>query len=182
MSEKKEHDQFDDLAPGLDRRGVHRAPKRRGAGFVPFAWAALATGALVVAGVGTLIVTSDSISMKDFESIFALPTAAPSATPKATAAPTVDPASVVNVLNASGETGVATAVGDQLAGEGWTIGAKSNASETAETTFIYYGNPSLEGAARGLAQSLGYGEIKLTDKYIESSAQLTLVVGQDYAG
>ncbi|MDH6277146.1 hypothetical protein M2118_000097 [Aurantimicrobium minutum] len=182
MAEKTERDQFDDLAPGLDRRGVHRAPKRRGAGFVPFAWAALATGALVVGGVGTLIVTSDSISMKDFEGIFALPTAAASATPKATAVPTVDPASVVNVLNATGETGVATAVGDQIATEGWTVGTKSNASETAEQTFIYYGNPSLEGAARGLAQSLGYGEIKLTDKYIESSAQLTLVVGLDYAG
>jgi hypothetical protein len=66
--------------------------------------------------------------------------------------------------------------------EGWTVGTKSNASEVTEKTFIYYGNPSLEGAARGLAQSLGYGEIKLTDKYIESSAQLTLVVGQDHLG
>ncbi|MEY2699182.1 MAG: hypothetical protein RL720_1138 [Actinomycetota bacterium] len=182
MSEKPERDQFDDLAPGLERRGVHRAPKRRGARFVPFAWAALATGVLVVGGVGTLVVTSDSISMKDFESIFALPTQAPSATPRAEVVPTVDPASVVNVLNGTGETGVATAVGDQLATEGWTIGAKSNASETAETTFIYYGNPSLEGAAKGLAKSLGYGDIKLTDKYIESSAQLTLVIGLDYPG
>ena len=86
------------------------------------------------------------------------------------------------MLNATGETGIATAVGDQIAAEGWTVGAKSNASETAEKTFIYYGNPTLEGAARGLAQTLGYGEIKLTDKYIESSAQLTLVVGQDHAG
>lgn len=182
MAEKTERDQFDDLAPGLDRRGVHRAPKRRGAGFVPFAWAALATGVLVVGGVGTLIVTSDSISMKDFESIFALPTATASAAPRVTPSPTVDPASVVNVLNATGETGVATAVGEKIAAEGWTVGAKSNASKNADETFIYYGNPSLEGAARGLAQSLGYGEIKLTDKYIESSAQLTLVVGLDYAG
>jgi hypothetical protein len=182
MAEKAERDQFDDLTPQTHRRGVHRAPKRRGAGFVPFAWAALATGVLVVGGVGTLIVTSDSISMKDFENIFALPTAAASATPKATAVPTVDPASVVNVLNATGETGIATAIGDQLATEGWTVGTKSNASEVTEKTFIYYGNPSLEGAARGLAQSLGYGEIKLTDKYIESSAQLTLVVGQDHLG
>jgi hypothetical protein len=94
----------------------------------------------------------------------------------------VDPASVVNVLNATGETGIATAIGDQIATEGWTVGTKSNASEVTEKTFIYYGNPSLEGAARGLAQSLGYGEIKLTDKYIESSAQLTLVVGQDHLG
>lgn len=182
MAEKAERDQFDDLTPQTHRRGVHRAPKRRGAGFVPFAWAALATGVLVVGGVGTLIVTSDSISMKDFENIFALPTAEASATPKPTAAPTVDPASVVNVLNATGETGIATAIGDQLVTDGWTVGTKSNASEAVEKTFIYYGNPSLEGAARGLAQSLGYGEIKLTDKYIESSAQLTLVVGQDHLG
>ena len=182
MAEQPEHDLFDDLEPHTDRRGVHRAPKRPGAGWIKFAWAALATGVLVVAGVGTLIVTSDSISLKDFESIFAVPVATASATPKPTAAPTIDPASVVNVLNATGEEGVATAVGDQLAGDGWTIGAKSNASETAEETFIYYGNPTLEGAARGVAQSLGYGTIKLTDKYMESSAAITLVVGSDYAG
>lgn len=182
MAEKTERDQFDDLMPTSGRRGVHRAPRRRGAGFVPFAWAALATGVLVVGGVGTLIVTSDSISMKDFESIFALPTTAASSTPKASAVPTVDPASVVNVLNGTGETGIATVVGEQLVGAGWTIGAKSNASVVVAETFIYYGNPSLEGAARGLVQSLGYGQIKLTDKYIESSAPLTLVVGQDYVG
>jgi hypothetical protein len=182
MADKTEHDIFDDLEITSSRRGVHRAPKRPGAGWIKFAWAALATGVLVVGGVGTLIVTSDSISMKDFESIFALPTTAPSATPKPTAAPTVDPAAVVNVLNATGETGIATLVGDQLAAEGWTVGAKSNASENTEETFIYYVNPSYEGAARGVAQSLGYGTIKLTDKYVESSAAITVVIGADYPG
>jgi hypothetical protein len=182
MAEKTEHDIFDDLEITSSRRGVHRAPKRPGAGWIKFAWAALATGVLVVGGVGTLIVTSDSISMKDFESIFALPTTAPSATPKPTAAPTVDPAAVVNVLNATGETGIATLVGDRLAAEGWTVGAKSNASENTEETFIYYVNPSYEGAARGVAQSLGYGTIKLTDKYVESSAAITVVIGADYPG
>lgn len=182
MAEKTEHDIFDDLEITSSRRGVHRAPQRPGAGWIKFAWAALATGVLVVGGVGTLIVTSDSISMKDFESIFALPTTAPSATPKPTAAPTVDPAAVVNVLNATGETGIATLVGDQLAAEGWTVGAKSNASENTEETFIYYVNPSYEGAARGVAQSLGYGTIKLTDKYVESSAAITVVIGADYPG
>lgn len=181
MAEQPEHDLFDDLEPSTDRRGVHRAPKRAGAGWIKFAWAALATGVLVVAGVGTLIVTSDSISMKDFESIFAVPEATASATPKPTAAPTIDPASVVNVLNATGQEGYATEVGNLLAAEGWTIGAKSNASELADETFIYYGNPSLEGAARGVAQSLGYGTIKLTDKYMESSAAITLVLGNDAA-
>ena len=87
MAEKNEQDIFDDLVITSDRRGVHRAPKRPGAGWIKFAWAALATGVLVVGGVGTLIVTSDSISMKDFESIFALPTTAPSATPKPTPEP-----------------------------------------------------------------------------------------------
>jgi hypothetical protein len=27
---------------------------------------------------------------------------------------------------------------------------------------------------------LGYGSIKLSDNYLESSAQITIVVGQDY--
>ncbi len=182
MSEKFEHDQFDDVVITGERRGAHRAPRRKGAGWIAFAWAALATGILVVAGVGTLIVTSSSISLKDFESIFAVEQPTPTPTAKATAEPTLDPASLVNVLNATGTQGVATAVGDQLAAEGWTIGAKSNASQSVEETVVYYINPSFEGAARGVIKSLGYGTVKLSDKYVESSAQLTLVVGQDYVG
>lgn len=180
MADKTEHDQFDDLAPGLERRGVHRAPARRGAGWIKFAWAALATGVLVVAGVGTLIVTSDSISMKDFESIFAVPVASATPTPKATAAPTVDPASLVSIINATGETGMATQAGDALTAEGWTVAAKTNSETVVEETMVYYVNPTFEGAARGLAQSLGVGGIKLTDKYADSNSQLTVVLGTDY--
>ena len=44
-------DRFDDVPADLARVGAHRAPARRGRGFVTFAWAALATGALVGAGV-----------------------------------------------------------------------------------------------------------------------------------
>lgn len=180
MAEKYPRDSFDDLCQQVERRGVHRAPRRRGAGFISFAWAALATGILVTAGVAGLVVVSDSVSLSDFEEIFAVAEIAPSATPKPTAAPTVDPSLLVNVLNATGTSGIATAVGDTLAADGWTVSAKTNASETVEKTTIYYGNPSLEGAARGVAQSLGIGDIDLTDAYIESSAQITVVVGSDF--
>lgn len=180
MAEKTPRDQFDDFVPSGTRRGVHRAPARKGAGWIKFAWGALATGVLVVGGVGTMIVTSSSISLSDFESLFAGPAATASATPVPTAEPTVDPAAIVNVLNATGTTGVATVVGDELAAEGWTVGTRSNASQAVEETIVYYIAPTYEGAARGVVESLGYGSIKLSDNYVESSAQITIVVGQDY--
>ena len=180
MADKFPRDQFDDLVVTTGRHGAHRAPRRKGAGWIAFAWAALATFVLIIAGVGTLVVTSSSISLKDFESIFVFPEPTPSPTPKPTAEPTVDPASLVNILNATGTEGVATAMGDILAADGWTVGAKTNASQVVEKTVAYYLNPTLEGAARGVIASLGYGEIELSDRYIESSAQITLVIGQDY--
>lgn len=180
MSEKYPKDSFDNLSQQVERRGVHRAPRKKGAGLISFAWAALATGILVTIGVAGLVVVSDSVSLRDFEEIFAVAESTPSATPRPTAAPTVDPSLLVNVLNATGTTGIATEVGDKLAADGWTVSAKSNASETVDKTVVYYGNPSLEGAARGVAESLGVGEIDLTDAYIESSAQITVVVGSDY--
>ena len=43
-------DQFDEVPAELKRVGAHRAPRPRGRGAIAFAWAALATGVLVVAG------------------------------------------------------------------------------------------------------------------------------------
>ncbi|MEO6117173.1 MAG: LytR family transcriptional regulator, partial [Pseudolysinimonas sp.] len=43
-------DQFDEIPTDLARVGAHRAPAKRGVGWVRFGWAVLATAVLVVAG------------------------------------------------------------------------------------------------------------------------------------
>lgn len=180
MNKKISVDPYDDIPAGLTRRGAHRAPKRGLSTFVKFAWAALATGCLVTAGIGGLVVVSDTVSLKDLSSFFAGSTATPTATPVADAVATVDPALLVNVLNATTSPGLATTVGESLVAAGWQVGNGTNASETVANTVVYYGDPSLEGAARGILATLGAGTIELTDAYIQSSAQLTVVLGADY--
>jgi len=182
-------DAYDDIPTGLRRRGVHRAAKRTRSGYVKFAWAALATGFLVTAGVGGLVVMSDTVSLKDFTTLFAGATSSPTPTAEVTAEPPVDPALLINILNATDASGLATTVGTTLAAAGWQVGTGTNASEVVEKTVVYYGDPSLEGAARGVLATLidsgwqtGPGTIELTDAYIESSAQLTVVLGTDFLG
>ncbi len=180
MNNKISVDPYDDIPTGLTRRGAHRAPKRARSTFVKFAWAALATGFLVTVGIGGLVFVSDTVSLKDLSSLFAAPTKAPTPTAAATAPATLNPALLVNVLNATTTPGLASTVGESLVAAGWQVGTGTNASQTVANTVVYYGNPSLEGAARGILATLGTGKIELTDAYIQSSAQLTVVLGSDY--
>ena len=180
MARRSTPDRFDEIPHDIARHGVHRAPRRQGARWITFAWSALATGILVVLGMGALIATSDSISLKDFEAIFPAPAVTASATAKATVAPTVDPATTVNVLNATSTAGLATETGAKLTAAGWKVGTKSNAASPEAKTVIYYVSPSLEGAAKGVAQSLGAGTIQLSDLFVQSNAGITAVLGSDY--
>ena len=189
MNKKNSADAYDDIPEDFTRRGAHRAAIRTRSGYVKFAWAALATGVLVTVGVGGLVVTSDTVNLRDFSTLFAAGTSAATPTAEVTAAPTLDPALLVNVLNATDTPGLASTVVGTLATAGWQVGPGTNASEVVPKTVVYYGNPSLEGAARGVLATLvasgwktGPGTIELTDAYIESSAQLTVVLGSDFLG
>ena len=123
---------------------------------------------------------SDTVSIKDFTTLFAGATTTPSPTANPTAVATVDPALQVSVLNATDSPGLATSVSETLTAAGWVVGTRTNASEAVANTVVYYGDPSLEGAARGVLASLGTGTIELTDAYIQSSAQITVVLGADF--
>jgi hypothetical protein len=180
MNKKNSVDSFDDVPVDLTRRGAHRAPVKTRRGFVVFAWGALATGLLVTAGIGGLVVVSETVSLKDFSTLFSGAVATPTPTPVPTAEPTVDPALQVSVLNATDSPGLATSVSENLTAAGWVVGSRTNASDTVENTVVYYGNPGLEGAARGVLATLGVGTIELTDAYIESSSQITVVLGSDF--
>lgn len=174
-------DRFDEAPADLHRVGAHRAPKRRGRGWIAFAWAALATGLIVAVAVVAMFVINDSVS---FENPFGGEEAVPSETipPTPTVEPTVDPAANVVVLNGTETDGLATSVGDLLASQGWTVGTRGNAATTdVAATTVYYSDAAQEGAAKGLVQGLGIGTIVLSDAFVvPDQVRLVVVVGADY--
>lgn len=181
-------DRFDELPDDLTRVGAHRAPKKRGRGWIRFAWAALATAVLIVGGLYALSRVNPSIA-------FEIPPLAgeeggPEATvtPRPPADPITDPALVdpalgltITVLNATPTDGQQNVAGQQIFQAGWPDPARQNAAaRDAETTVIYYWTADFEPIALGLAQLLGIpGEqIRLSDAYL--GAPVTIVLGADY--
>ncbi|MFD1714542.1 LytR C-terminal domain-containing protein [Amnibacterium flavum] len=173
-------DRFDEAPADLHRVGAHRAPKRRGRGWIAFAWAALATGLIVAISVVGMFIINDNVS---FENPFGgASTPIPTETPIPTIEPTVDPAANVVVLNGTLTDGLANSVGDLLVSRGWTVATRGNASASdVATTTVYYSDPSQEGAAKGIIQSLGVGSIALSDAFVvPDQVRLVVVVGADY--
>ncbi len=177
-------DRFDDVPADLQRVGAHRAPKKKGRGWIGFAWAVVATVLLTGAGLFGLAAIDSSIN-------FDLPffaagekTETPTPTTPPTAEPTLDPAVPLTILNGTPTAGLSTQVGDALVAQGWSgaaegIGSRANASTNdVEETMIYYNDPSLEGAARGIVLALGVGDIRLSTDF--PGSQIAVVIGLDY--
>ena len=172
------HDRFDDVPPEVTRVGAHRAPRSARGGLIAFAWAALSTFVLVVAGVATMVFVTGTLSL---DGLLPLPSTTTTATAAKTVKPTIDPGVLVNVINASGVDGAATRIADQLGADGVTIGTKSNSADLVEKTMVYYGDPAVEGVARGIARALGAGaDVERTSAYAGSAAKITVVVGSLY--
>lgn len=189
MATRTPTDRFDDLPDGLDRVGAHRAPERRGRGWIAFAWAALATGLLVGAGVVGLSLFTDSI--RNIELPFSSnageatsPEGAPSEEASPSVTPAIDPAIPITVLNGTATEGLANNVGDLLESQGWDgaalgVGSRSSAATTdVATTVVFYLDPANEGAALALLDTLGAGEIRLSQDY--PSSPVTVLLGADY--
>ncbi|MBF4601025.1 LytR C-terminal domain-containing protein [Frigoribacterium sp. VKM Ac-1396] len=189
-----DRDRFDDVPADLDRVGAHRAEKRPGSGWVAFAWAALATGVLVGAGVIYLGVANDSFQFVNPSSSSTAEagaaetdTATSTPTPSASesVAPLTDPSQVdpevttVTVLNGTATAGLAGAASDRLETEGWVVGTQGNASERVSTSTVYYSSAADEAVALGLAQQLGISDVELTDAF--PGASVTIVLGADYS-
>ena len=180
-------DPFDEVPADLKRVGAHRTPRKRGRGAIAFAWAALATGLLVVGGLYGLSRVNPDIS-------FELPNFGGGETPLAspspsasTVAPVTDPTTVpkalkltISVLNGSETAGLQNTAGDAIKAAKWPNPARLDAStHTVQTTTVYYTTADYEGIARGLLQLLGVpGSVQITDKY---AAPITIVLGADYA-
>ncbi len=171
-------DRFDRPPTDLQRVGAHRAPRPGGRAWVSFAWAALATAVLIGVGVLAMFAINNRVIFNPFDA--PSPTGTPAATPSAQ--PTVDPAVTVIVLNGTTVEGLASQVGDLLAGQGWTIGARSNATEqNVETSTIFYSDPAQEGAALGLSQALNGMPIQQSDAFaVPEQSRITVVLGADY--
>ena len=180
-------DQFDQVPPELRRVGAHRAPRPRGRGAIAFAWAALATGLLVIGGLYGLSRVNPDIS-------FELPNFGGGEQPGASPSPSVsqvppvtDPKTVpkeldlsISVLNGSSVAGLQNTAGDAIKDAKWPNPSRNNATkrDIAKTT-IYYRTSDYEGIALGLAQLLGVGTVQLSDNF--PGAPVTIVLGEDYA-
>ncbi len=179
-------DRFDQLPADLVRVGAHRGPKRRGGGWVGFAWAVLATGVLVAGGLfGINRVLGIDLGIPFFA---AEETPTPTPTPTPTMDPILDPTTIdpargirITVLNGSTTAGLQTTVGQELAAAGWPIGGTLNASSTdIEDTFVYYSDPLNEDVARGLVVALGEGDVRLVPVDTFPGAPVTIVLGTSF--
>ncbi len=170
-------DRFDDVPEDLARVGAHRAPARRGRGLITFAWAALATGVLVGAGVLGLSVIENGVSSTGDT------TSSSSTTASAAPAPTVDPNATVVVLNATTTSGLAARGAATAKSDGWKVASTANADSTdVKLSTVYYSQKSQLGAALGLAKSLGIGRApEQTTRFdVKGQSRLTVVLGKDF--
>jgi hypothetical protein len=181
MAEKYPKDRFDTIPDDLSRVGAHRTPRPKGRGWIGFGWAALATVVLVGLGIFGLSLVNGSISFQGTTGTSASPTPTPTPTP--TIVPTVDPNLSVFVLNGTTTSGLANTVADKLTAAGWKVVSRANASDnTLAQTMVYYSDPKNEAAALGVAQSLPGAKVATTQDYVATGADLTVVIGSDYAG
>jgi hypothetical protein len=166
-------DRFDDVPVDLARVGAHRAPAR-GTGFVTFAWAALATGVLVGAGVLGLGVIERGVGATGDTTSTTSVSAAPAAT--------VDPDAAVVVLNATTTSGLAAGAASTAKADGWNVTSTANADTSdVKLSTVYYGSKGEEGAALGLAKSLGIGRTQQSDRFdVAGESRLTVVLGADF--
>jgi hypothetical protein len=178
-------DRYDDIPEELVRVGAHRAGPGRGGGWVRFAWGALATGVLIVAGLFGLSRLDPTFRI-EFPDLGAGPAPTSTSSPTNEVVPVTDPSTVppelelsISVFNGTETAGVQNVAGDQILAAGWPDPARANASDrTEDTTVVYYRSTDFEGIALGLAELLGATQIVLSDAF--PGAPVTIVIGSDY--
>lgn len=182
-------DRFDHLPPAGKRVGAHRIPDGRFRRWRPLLITAVATLLVIGAGIITIRVIGDGVNFTETPqsqpSVPAEGEESPTPVPEATVAPGVE----VRVLNGTPTRGLASSAIEQLARAGWSQSiAPANAdSTTIERTTVYYPDPALEGAARGLAEALGAGQISLDENAptgdtpaVGDGERITVVLGADF--
>ncbi|GAA1493587.1 LytR C-terminal domain-containing protein [Curtobacterium herbarum] len=193
-------DRFDDVTDG-PRVGAHRGAARRGGGWVVFAWAALATGVLVGAGVLVLALANGSVQFTEgsggassapSSSASSTPTSgasagsepsdqASTAAPAAGGSPTDQGSTTLVVLNGTSTTGLAANASSKLTGAGWKVTSTGDAGTTGSTqTIVYYQQASQAAVAQGIAKSLGTSAVQQSSAF--PNADVSVVLGADFTG
>ena len=181
-------DRFDQLPDDLKRIGAHRGPRKKGGGWIGFAWALLATGVLIFGGLwGLSKFVGVDVGLPIFQ---AAPTPTPTPTATPTADPVLDPTTIdparkisVTVLNGTAVVGLEDTVGAALTSVGWSVNGMATAGEKdVAKTVVYYSDPANEDVARGVVVTLGKGEIRLVAADVFPASPLTAVIGLDYPG
>lgn len=183
-------DRFDDLPDDIVRVGAHRGPRKRGQGWIAFAWAALATGVLVVGGLYALAQVNPDISftLPDFGGGVAGPDTEQTTAPPVE--PITDPALAdpayeytFSILNGSPLDGAQQDAEIQLQNAGWPdddISGANAAQRDLEATQIYYNGAQYEAVALGIAQLLGAEPALVRNSDFYSGGAITIVLGADY--
>ncbi len=186
-----EPDRFDEIPAELGRVGAHRAPRGRGGVFVAAAWAALASGVLVVAGLYGLSLITDRVTFEIPAFDTAEPEPEPDVAPEPDSAPTVEPVTdpalvelpagfTITILNAAGVEGLGATARDLITPPGWPVGTVTAADQDdLAETIVFYSDPTLEAVALGMTVLLGVGSIELSDAF--PGAPITITVGADFA-
>ncbi|AJM77256.1 LytR C-terminal domain-containing protein [Rathayibacter toxicus] len=178
MSNTYPRDRFDEVSVTEGRVGAHRRPPAPRSRAITLGWAALATGVIVLLGFIGLRVIDGRV---EFNDVLTPPSSFAEAVPTPTPMPTVDSSVRVAVLNGTSTTGLAARAARTLTASGWSVPTVTTAKTESETvTRIYYTTPSLEGAARGLVQSLGVGTVTLTQDF-GGTGSLVVMLGADYS-
>jgi len=188
MARSHPKDRFHSVPESLLRVGAHRALPRRRSGWIVFAWAALATGILVAIGVAGLFAVNHRIQFIEAVIPNSSKPSSPPATPSAPAAPSpaaavVDKTASITVLNGSSKSGLAAATVKRVVAAGWNSDSvAANASSLdVKTTTVYYSDSAREGAARGLAQTLGGVTVAQSSEFASYNTHLVVVLGADFA-
>jgi len=183
-------DQFDDLPEDLDRVGAHRGPAKRGGGWIAFAWAALATGVLIVGGLYFVA----SSTGEGFTFPWQNDTAPVAQTPTPSVIATADPVTkkseikklgskrdiTITVLNGTAVDELENVAYDKLDDGKWPVTSEAPASaDDVKETIVYYQDAKDEDVARGILKVLGTGDVLLSEAF--QGAKITVVLGADYA-
>ncbi len=178
-------DRFDDLPKSLLRRGAHRAPRTRLSKMWSWIVALCAFVLLVGLGVGVMWMIDKQVQfIAEDEPKQAQPTetATPSETPTPTPtgpSATVDPNMNVTVLNGVGTGGLATAGSEHLAQAGFTVGTVADADSFENpTTRVVIANEEARGAAMGVVEAIGVGEIAV-DPEAAAEGEIIVTLGAD---
>ncbi|RKR75319.1 LytR C-terminal domain-containing protein [Frondihabitans australicus] len=194
-------DRFDGVPESPLRVGAHRSGTKRHTGWVVFAWAALACGVLVAAGIGVLKYVDQSNQFHDTSTSAATAPATATGTASSSASPsktttqaptatqtptTIGPSQIdssvtsITVLNSTQTAGLAANASSALTSAGYVVKGTGDTTSAASSSTVYYTNSATDNAAiaLGIAQKLGISNVAQSSAFPNST--ITVVLGPDY--